>query len=438
MSPHKIQWLKLFAVLLLVASCEKDNQKPKSVPTVKTGEVTAISSIGASFSGEVTSDGRASATERGFVLGQAANPDLSGTRVTAGSGLGTFTGSLTSLAPGITYHLRAYAVNQVGVGYGEDRQFSTSVAIPTVSTTAVGTITTTSVAAGGNVTADGGSAITARGVCWNTTGNPVVGDNKTTDGTGIGAFPSVITGLNSNTKVYVRAYATNSAGTGYGEQLEATTKSLVPLSGLIAYWPFNGNANDVSGNSNNGTPNGVTLTADRFGKSSAAYDFSGAGTNILVSGSSSFNSLELGGSVTVSAWINLRKNGLFPVVNKYKPSTDGGWELIAWQSGINFHHENGSILNASCVPTLNIGQWYHLIFTFDKTSGNYAFYLNGAQVCSGVSPVTLVSTDNGNFYLGYSPNGPDEYADGLIDDVAIWNRALTADEVLKVYNGNGF
>ena len=72
--------LILFVLLLSMFSCEKESQKPKTVPMVKTGEATGITSNSAILSGEVTSDGKGSVTERGFTLGQAANPDLSGTR----------------------------------------------------------------------------------------------------------------------------------------------------------------------------------------------------------------------------------------------------------------------------------------------------------------------------------------------------------------------
>ena len=92
-----------------------------------------------------------------------------------------------------------------------------------VTTTSITNITATSAICGGNVTDDGGSAVTARGVCWSTSQNPTINDSHTTDGTGAGAFTSYITGLTSYTSYYVRAYATNSDGTSYGEQKLLTT-----------------------------------------------------------------------------------------------------------------------------------------------------------------------------------------------------------------------
>lgn len=94
-----------------------------------------------------------------------------------------------------------------------------------MTTAAVSNVATTTAICGGNVTADGGAAVTARGVCWNTTGTPTVSDDKTTDGTGMGEYSSSLTGLASDTTYYVRAYATNDAGTDYGETKTFTTEA---------------------------------------------------------------------------------------------------------------------------------------------------------------------------------------------------------------------
>ena len=95
--------------------------------------------------------------------------------------------------------------------------------IPTVTTTAVTGATAYIAWSGGNVTNDGGDAVTARGVCWNTTGSPTIADPKTTNGTGIGAFTSMLYGLNPVTTYHVRAYATNGVGTAYGNEEDVTT-----------------------------------------------------------------------------------------------------------------------------------------------------------------------------------------------------------------------
>ena len=97
---------------------------------------------------------------------------------------------------------------------------------PAVTTSAVSNIGANTATSGGNVTSDGGATVTARGVCWNTTGTPTLSDSHTTDGTGTGTFTSSITGLQPNTTYYVRAYATNSVGTLYGNEVSFTTTDL--------------------------------------------------------------------------------------------------------------------------------------------------------------------------------------------------------------------
>jgi uncharacterized protein (TIGR02145 family) len=91
-----------------------------------------------------------------------------------------------------------------------------NITLPVLTTSAVNDITQTSVICGGNITSDGGSTITARGVCWSTGTTPAITDNKTSDSMGGGSFSSILSSLNSNTTYYVRAYATNIAGTAYG------------------------------------------------------------------------------------------------------------------------------------------------------------------------------------------------------------------------------
>lgn len=102
--------------------------------------------------------------------------------------------------------------------------------LPTVSTAEISGIANTTAGAGGTVTDDGGSAIITRGVVWSTAENPTTADNKTSDGTGVGSYPSVLTGLSANTTYYIRAYATNSGGTAYGNQRSFTTTN-VPAEG---------------------------------------------------------------------------------------------------------------------------------------------------------------------------------------------------------------
>lgn len=195
---------------------------PVVSPTVTTTSVSSIGGTTAQSGGNVTADGGATVTARGVCWSTNPTPTTADSKTTDGSGTGSFTSSITGLSPNTTYYVRAYAINSAGTGYGSALQFTTH-PVPVVTTTAVTNITQTTAQSGGNVTSDGGSAVTARGVCWSTNPTPTITDSKTTDGSGLGSYTSSITGLSANTSYYVRAYATNSAGTGYGSALQFTT-----------------------------------------------------------------------------------------------------------------------------------------------------------------------------------------------------------------------
>ena len=212
-------------------SCKKE----PTIPTVTTTSISGITQTTASSGGNVTDDGGAEVTARGVCWCENENPITLNHNTIDGSGTGSFTSSLTSLTPGTTYYVRAYAINIAGTAYGNQVSFtSQSVLLPTLTTTAVTSITQTAAVSGGNVTDDGGAAVTARGVCWSTSTNPTTEDNSTSDGSGTGVFTSNLTGLSPNTIYYVRAYAVNSAGVSYGNQVSFTT--LLPGQILDADW----------------------------------------------------------------------------------------------------------------------------------------------------------------------------------------------------------
>jgi plastocyanin len=109
---------------------------------------------------------------------------------------------------------------------------SDTVTLPSLSTTPVANITSTTATSGGNISSDGNTAVTTRGICWSPSSDPTISDSKTSDGSGTGEFASNITGITSGTLYYVRSYATNSAGTAYGDQVSftATAPQLAALS----------------------------------------------------------------------------------------------------------------------------------------------------------------------------------------------------------------
>jgi len=196
---------------------------PLTLAVLTTTDVTGITSTSAVSGGTITSDGGAEVTARGICWGPNLNPTIDQNKTLNGAGTGSFTDNITGLTPATTYHVRAYATNSVGTAYGNDLSFTTSAVTPTLTTSAISAITRTTAVSGGNITSNGGAPVVTRGVCWSTSPGPVATGSHTTDGTGNGTFISNITGLSPNTTYYVRAYATNSAGTSYGNELSFPT-----------------------------------------------------------------------------------------------------------------------------------------------------------------------------------------------------------------------
>jgi uncharacterized protein (TIGR02145 family) len=226
--------LTVFALLFFALTCTK----LKKEMLVSTGEITNLLTNTADASGQVIDLGDG-AIQHGHCWAKIANVDVSvstKTQLGAPTGAGGFTSQLTSLDAGTKYYIKAYLSDGATTVYGKEINFITTAAsAPTLTTSAITTITTTSAISGGNITIDGGAPVTARGVCWSTATGPSLSNDKTSDGSGAGTFTSNLTGLFSGTTYYVRAYATNSAGTTYGNERTFTsvTATTVPGSPTI-------------------------------------------------------------------------------------------------------------------------------------------------------------------------------------------------------------
>jgi len=208
------------------------NSGATGIPTLSTTTVSSWTTTTAISGGTITSNGGAAITAKGVCWSTAANPVTTDPKTSDGSGSETFISNISGLNPSTTYHVRAYAVNSEGTGYGNDVTFTTSSltpVIPTLSTTAVTIFTSTTAVSGGNITDTGGAGITAKGVCWSKVPNPTTTDPKTNEGPGSGSFISNIAGLDPLTTYHVRAYAINSAGTAYGNGVSFTTSAAAPV-----------------------------------------------------------------------------------------------------------------------------------------------------------------------------------------------------------------
>lgn len=196
----------------------------------------------------ITSGGGSTITSYGLCWNTAPNPTMADNFLISGTYIsgGAFTGGVGSLVPNTTYFVRAFAVNNAGVAYGNQVSFTTfNPTLPTVTTTAVTGVTGGIANSGGTITNDGGAPVSSKGICFSTSPSPTIGDNIAVDGGFGNSYSSIANGLVPNTTYYLRAYATNVAGTAYGNEYSFTTSANLSIGsyhqgGIIGYFLQNG------------------------------------------------------------------------------------------------------------------------------------------------------------------------------------------------------
>lgn len=206
--------------------------------------------------------------------------------------------------------------------------------------------------------------------------------------------------------------------------------------GLVAYYPFNGNANDESGNNNNGTINGATLTTDRHGYANKAYSFNGVSNYISINNS---NSLQNISQITVGAWININNwylsngSGYFPIIEKSNSSSSGGIYNFHINNNSGFYCSlNGASSYSTYTPSLNT--WIFVVTTI--SNGVSKFYVNGNLISTNSTSGSGNPISNLPLIIGADIPGFSEYANGKIDNLRIYNRALDSNEIQALYNNN--
>lgn len=198
-----------------------------AVAVLTTTGITSITQTTAVSGGNILADNGGTVVARGVCWGTITNPTTADSKTTDGTDKGSFVSNLSGLVGNTKYYIRAYATNSAGTAYGSETSFTTNPILPTLSTILVSPITNNFASSGGSIISDGGIAVTSRGVCWSTSQNPTTFDDNTINGSGIGVYVSLLTGLSANTIYYLRAYAVNSVGTGYGNIISFTTNSIV-------------------------------------------------------------------------------------------------------------------------------------------------------------------------------------------------------------------
>jgi|GEM_PF-2738431 len=276
-----------------------------TAPTVTTGSASSITASTATIAGNITNNGGADATQRGFAYGTASNLATVIATTTDGSftGTGAISTSTTGLSPNTTYYFRAYATNSAGTGYGSIQNFKTATTTPTVTTGSASSITASTATIAGAITATGGENATQHGIAYGTSANLSTVIATSTKGafSGTGSFSDDITSLSPGTTYYVRAYAANSEGTSYGSIQSFTSSTTVPTLSTNAATnvatssaTLNGNITNTGGETGAGTSHGfaygtsTTLTGANvstttLGTYSASGAFSGAISGLTAS-----------------------------------------------------------------------------------------------------------------------------------------------------------
>ena len=225
---YPVYFLLVFNLILTSCSSESDANETNSVTpiSITTTEASSINRTTAKVGGVLLSAGGGTVTSRGVCYSAEPNPTIEDTKISNPGWIGTFVCQLTGLDAATQYFVRAYASNASGLVYGQEITFTTTtdvLSVPFVSTEVASAITQTTANSGGTVISTGGTEILARGICWATTENPSLLNNVIDAPGTTGAFSSSLIGLDPATTYYVRAFATNSIGTNYGNQIEFTT-----------------------------------------------------------------------------------------------------------------------------------------------------------------------------------------------------------------------
>lgn len=206
--------------------------KDGSVPSIVLNDISNIGEYQASVSSTITDNGGIAIAQKGVCYSLEEEPTIEKDTMRYTGTNDMFLLDLTGLLPGQTYYVRSFASNSKGVGYSEQRSFITK-KVPQVTTSKITGITRVKATAGGEVSDDGGEAVTSRGVCWSLEPHPTIDGLKMEQGTGTGAFTVQLVGLERGTKYYLRAYAVNATGVGYGEEITFETLSSTEYEGNL-------------------------------------------------------------------------------------------------------------------------------------------------------------------------------------------------------------
>lgn len=368
--------------------------------TVTTSEVTNITGNSATCGGSIT-DGGIEIITRGVCWSTNPTPTINDQNTVDGTGIGTFISSITGLSIDTRYYIRAYAITSEGINYGELKEFYTTDGLPIIATNDVTNITTVSATCGGVVSSDGGFEVIARGICWSIHQYPTIDDSHTTEGADIGDFTSDLTDLNVYTKYYVRAYATNSKGTSYGEGKSFTTMFDAPQGAINSLFTVS-DSQQVCFSQGNLQYKASTNTWC-FARNQ--YDYIGENNQNISWG--------------YSDWIDLFGWGTGNNPTNSSTSTSDYPGFNDW--GNNAINNGGNILNQW--RTLTINEWIYVFYTRSTNSGiRFA-----KAIVNGINGVILLPDywSSSHYSLNYVNNDRASFSGNTIS-LSDWVTILEA------------
>ncbi|MFI5253746.1 MAG: PQQ-binding-like beta-propeller repeat protein [Bacteroidota bacterium] len=249
---------------------------------------------------------------------------------------------------------------------------------------------------------------------------------------------TTISGLKTGTMYYWRVDASDSAWTSTWSSVWHFTTLYFPQSGLVAYYPFNGNANDESGNGNNGKVTGAILSTDRYGQSNSAYSFGGNGEYIDCGNSSAFN---ITGSISIAAFIYSNN---FDTDHGILSKMAGGSSTITYDLVTNAPNSTPPLnrirwLGLFSKP-INTGQWYFIVTVFDAQARKAYIYVDGALSDSFSNTPSTIASNSDHVYIGaHQPLSIPQWSwNGKLDDIRIYNRVLNIAEIDSLYHEGGW
>lgn len=233
LQPRTVYYIRSFATNAAgIMYGEQLEIKTLNLPIVETIKIDNITDVNADcYAQVIDSDAGIDLLECGICWSTKSAPTIDDSKIATNldGRFGEYTLKIADLTKGTRYFIRSYAINSMGISYSDEVSFTTW-DVPTITTNNATNITDKNITCGGTLTFDGGTPVTEKGLCWSTSANPTIENNKLQISEGEETFSGTITGLTRGTIYYIRAYATNVVGTNYGEEIAITTHTLATVS----------------------------------------------------------------------------------------------------------------------------------------------------------------------------------------------------------------